>query len=187
MTCDFQQCGILTNFKVVSDEPVQPPFKLINSKWCSDSSLTLIEYSSDQQRLWSDCAHAQADLRLCWSHNHIVGNLMLQLKCYKILNTFQLCYQTKYWFQGWNSQNAGKNSKQKRPWSDRFFRNLQNAHQNSKQRRPWSDCFWRSSLIQEQSDLGLPCLSQVFWQAISVRNFRTFTVPVSSRAPEESV
>ena len=36
-TCDFQQCGILTS--VDSDEPVQPPFKLRNSKWCSVSSL----------------------------------------------------------------------------------------------------------------------------------------------------
>ena len=32
---------------VDSDEPVQPPFKLINSRRCSVSSLTLIEYSSD--------------------------------------------------------------------------------------------------------------------------------------------
>ena len=39
-TC--QQCGILTS--VDSDEPVQPPFKLRNSKWCSVSSLTVIEY-----------------------------------------------------------------------------------------------------------------------------------------------
>ena len=30
MTCDFQQCGILTS--VDSDEPWQPPFKLRNSK-----------------------------------------------------------------------------------------------------------------------------------------------------------
>ena len=37
MTCDFQQCGILTS--VDSDEPVQPAFKLRNSV----SSLTLIE------------------------------------------------------------------------------------------------------------------------------------------------
>ena len=66
VTCDFQQCGILTS--VDSDEPVQPPFKLRNSKWCSVSSLTPMEYSSDQRRLWSDCAYAQADLRLCWSH-----------------------------------------------------------------------------------------------------------------------
>ena len=28
MTCDFQQCGILTS--VGSHEPVQPPFKLKN-------------------------------------------------------------------------------------------------------------------------------------------------------------
>ena len=44
-TCDFQQCGILTS--IDSDQPVQPPFKLRNSKWCSVSSLTVIEYSSD--------------------------------------------------------------------------------------------------------------------------------------------
>ena len=66
VTRDFQQCGILT--RVDSDKPVQPFFKLRNSKWCSVSSLTLIEYSSDKQRLWSDCAYAQADLRLCWLH-----------------------------------------------------------------------------------------------------------------------
>ena len=66
MTCDFQQCDILTS--VDSDEPVQPLFKPRNSKWCSVSSLTLIEYSWDYQRLWSDCAYAQADLRFCWSH-----------------------------------------------------------------------------------------------------------------------
>ena len=66
LTCDFQQCGTLTS--VDSDEPVQPSFKPRSSKWCSASSLTVIEYSSDYQRLWSDCAYAQADLRLCLSH-----------------------------------------------------------------------------------------------------------------------
>ena len=44
-TCVFQQCGILTS--VDSDEPVQPPVKLRNPKWCSVSSLTNIEYSSN--------------------------------------------------------------------------------------------------------------------------------------------
>ena len=39
-----------------------------NSKWCSVNSLTVIEYSNAQRRLCSDCAYAQADLRLCWSH-----------------------------------------------------------------------------------------------------------------------
>ena len=63
---DFQQCGILTC--VDSDEPLQPPLKLTYSKWCSASSLTIMEYSSEWQRFWSDCAYAQADLRLCRSH-----------------------------------------------------------------------------------------------------------------------
>ena len=45
MACDFQQCGILTC--VDSNEPVQSPFKLTNSKWYSVSSLTIIEYLSD--------------------------------------------------------------------------------------------------------------------------------------------
>ena len=60
VTCDFQQCGILTSED--SEEPVQPPFKLRNSKWCSVSILTVIEYSSDEQRLWSDCAYAQVQM-----------------------------------------------------------------------------------------------------------------------------
>ena len=80
-TCDFQRCGILTS--VDSDKPVQPPFKLRNSKWCSISSLTFIEYFSNKQRLWSECAYAQADLRLCWLHiphcwkSHVVAQLCL--------------------------------------------------------------------------------------------------------------
>ena len=35
VTRDFQQCGILKSAD--SDEPVLPPFKLRNSKWCSGS------------------------------------------------------------------------------------------------------------------------------------------------------
>ena len=43
---DFQQFDILTS--VDSDEPgLQPTLKLKNSKYCSVSSLTIIEYSSD--------------------------------------------------------------------------------------------------------------------------------------------
>ena len=45
VTCDFQQCGILTSED--SDEHEQPPVKLRDPKWCSVSSLTLTEYSSD--------------------------------------------------------------------------------------------------------------------------------------------
>ena len=40
VTCNFQQCDILTS--VDSDEPVQPPFKLKNSKRCSVRSSTVI-------------------------------------------------------------------------------------------------------------------------------------------------
>ena len=78
-TCEFQHCGILTG--VDSDVPVQPPFKLRNSQWCLVSGLTVIWYSSDHQRLRSDCAYTQADLRLCWSHipycwkSHVAAHL----------------------------------------------------------------------------------------------------------------
>ena len=84
MTCDFQQCGILTSAD--SDDPVRPPIKLRTSKKCSVSSLALIEYLRDQQRLCSDCAYAQADLRLCWSHipqcwkSHVTAQIVFKEK-----------------------------------------------------------------------------------------------------------
>ena len=89
VTWDFQQCGILTS--VDSDKPVQPPFKLRNSKWCLVSSLTVIGYLSDYQRLWSVCAYAQAGLSLCWSHKP---------HCWKSHVTAQItskCRQTDRW------------------------------------------------------------------------------------------
>ena len=76
VTCDFQQCAF---WSVDLDEPVKPPFKFSNSKWCSVSSLTLIEYSRDYQGFWTVHMH-----RLIWGFvgrtYHIVGNLMLWLK-----------------------------------------------------------------------------------------------------------
>ena len=56
----------LPNNMAVLDEPVQHHFKLRNSKWCSVSSCTVIEYLRHLQRLWSDCVYA--GLSLCWSH-----------------------------------------------------------------------------------------------------------------------
>ena len=94
VTCNFQQCGILTC--VDSDEPMQPPFKLRNTKWCSVSSLTLIEYSSAEPRLWSDCAYAQADLSLCWSHiphcwkSHALAHIINKAYQYKALVKWKL-------------------------------------------------------------------------------------------------
>ena len=74
---DFQQFDILTS--VDPNEPLQPPFKLRNSKWSSVSSLTIIKYSSDKQRLWSDCTYAQADLRLCCLHIPHCWNILAQI------------------------------------------------------------------------------------------------------------
>ena len=98
MTCDFQQCGILTS--VHSDEPVQPSFELRNSKCCSDRSLRVIEYSSDYLELWSDCAQAQAGLTLCWSHiphcweSHVVA---------QIENTMWVSFDIKLTKQGFEN------------------------------------------------------------------------------------
>ena len=72
VTRDFQQCGILTS--VDSDEPVQPLFKLRNSKWCSVSSLTL-------KRL----AKALIRLRVCagWSEASLVAHTtLLEIQCH---------------------------------------------------------------------------------------------------------
>ena len=94
LTCDIRQCGFLTS--VDKDKPVQPPFKLRNPKWCSVSSLTLVEYLSDKQRLWSDCAYAPADPRICWSHiphclkSHVGAHMCLQLLCKTLTCTLHL-------------------------------------------------------------------------------------------------
>ena len=86
MACDFQQFDILTS--VDSDEPLQPPFKLINSKWCSVSSLTIID------------AYAQADLRLCWSHVphcwkfHALAHFLFLDNIEKIQEKFKLSFDT---------------------------------------------------------------------------------------------
>ena len=88
VTCDFQQCGILTS--VDSYEPVQPPFKLRNSKWCSVSSFTVIDYSSN----FKGSDQTARMRRLIWGFAgrtyHIVGNLMLRLICYFIGFVIQL-------------------------------------------------------------------------------------------------
>ena len=84
VTRAFQQCGILT--RVDSDESVLPSFRLRNTKWFSVSSLTFIEYSSDYQRLWSDCAYARAGWSeaLLFTHTTLLeisfwGSIVFQL------------------------------------------------------------------------------------------------------------
>ena len=78
MTRDFQQCGILTN--VNSDEPVKPPFKLRNSKWCSVSSWTL-----NIHRIFKQLANALIGLRVCsgWSEPLLVAHTtLLEISCH---------------------------------------------------------------------------------------------------------
>ena len=56
VTCNFQKCGILQS--VYLDEPVQPPVKLKQLHWMVFSQwLNSQDYSSDNQRLWSNCAY----------------------------------------------------------------------------------------------------------------------------------
>ena len=167
-TCDFQQCCILTC--VGSNEPLQPPFKLRNSKWGSVRSLTIKnskwvwsgnttitncrqprgtvrksrstitrhqedklskaisslffkDYSSDQQRLWSDCAYAQADLRLCWSHiphcwkSHVAAHIYSS-------NFIGLCYISKWHVAHKNNWNVPYLSVSKLCPLDYFFQTV---------------------------------------------------------------
>ena len=76
LTCDFQQCGILKSIN--SDKPVPPPFKLKNSKWCSVSSLTVIE-------IFKPMAKALISLRVCagWSEPLLVAHTtLLEILCH---------------------------------------------------------------------------------------------------------
>ena len=76
VTCDFQQCGILTSV----DEHVQSPFKLRTSKRCSVSSFTLNIQATNKG---SDQSGRMR--RLIWAFAgctyHIIGNIMSRLKC----------------------------------------------------------------------------------------------------------
>ena len=74
MSCDFQQCGILTS--VGSEEPVQPPFKLRNS----NDVHSVANGNSIFKRL------AKALIRLCvcagWSEHLLVANTtLLEISC----------------------------------------------------------------------------------------------------------
>ena len=101
VTCDFQQCGILTS--IDSDEPVQPPLKPRNSKWCSVSSLTLIKYSSDKQRLWSGWSESLLVARTKWLEISCTGSINI---CYGFFSLFYrlsnlisllVCYNNSYY------------------------------------------------------------------------------------------
>ena len=80
VTCDFQQCGILTS--VDSYEAVQLPFKLRNSKCFSVSSLTLIEYNQVTCKGSDQTVHMHRLIcAFAGCTYHTVGNLMSWLMC----------------------------------------------------------------------------------------------------------
>ena len=82
-----------------------------NSKWCLVNSLTIIEYSSDRQMLWSDCAYAQAGLSLCWSHipncwkSHTTAHLLFDYILNVPVNNFSVISGRV--FLAWTSTNHG--------------------------------------------------------------------------------
>ena len=72
---DFQQCGILTS--VDSDEPVQPPFKLRNSKF--------VQSVVNSHRIFKRLAKALIRLRVCadWSEPLLVAHTtLLEISCH---------------------------------------------------------------------------------------------------------
>ena len=56
-------CAILVDH-FMRKNPINRPWHVI----CNNDIRSVAYYSSDLQRLLSDCTHAQVGLRLCWSH-----------------------------------------------------------------------------------------------------------------------
>ena len=53
-----------------SDQPVHPPSMARGPVYPSFDNPEAVEDTCDQRRLWLDCADAQADLSLGWSHKY---------------------------------------------------------------------------------------------------------------------
>ena len=62
-----------------SDQPGHPPSLIRVFAVRMKKAWVLIYPFSEQQRLWSDWADAQADLSLHWAHSHFVGFVMRRL------------------------------------------------------------------------------------------------------------
>ena len=72
MTCDFKQCGILTS--VDSDQPVQPPVKLRNSK-------IIMKFG----RIFKRLAKALIRLRVCAGSSEawlVAHTTLLEISCH---------------------------------------------------------------------------------------------------------
>ena len=109
--CDFQHWGSFTS--VDSENPVQPPLKLRNYKWCLISSLIFIDYQSDRQRVWSDCPYGQAGLSICWLHrphcckSHVAAqiNLLQAMSLFSCIQAHtQVIISYGIWAAAWDFQ-----------------------------------------------------------------------------------
>ena len=105
---------------------------IIETKCCSFSSLPGIEYSSDLQRLWSDCAYAHAGLSLCLSHiphcwkshfvTHIWTSLLFFGEMLRSAITDLFCFGAK------SIHKLNSNSKNQEVVSDYIFKESVNLH-----------------------------------------------------------
>ena len=72
-----QQCGCVPSED--SDQPGHPPSLIRVSAVRMKKSWVLSYPLSEQRRLWSDWADAQADLSLRWAHTYFIGFVMSRL------------------------------------------------------------------------------------------------------------
>ena len=99
-----------------SGQPVNPPSIARVLVYLSSHSLEAAEGPCDQRRLWSDCADAQADLNLRWSHKsycrfcHALApmvKVLIKKKKTRSLPRFKINYNMPHWrtsnskFMGW--------------------------------------------------------------------------------------
>ena len=86
MSRDFQQCGILTS--VDSGEPVQSPFKLRNSKWCSVISLSHTIFKQLAKALIRLCCLSH--ISHCWK-SHALAHFRIKVDVLKFWTLFSFC------------------------------------------------------------------------------------------------
>ena len=77
--------GIRPVWSEPNEDSDQPGQSLISLRCAFSRQLRAARANSEQLRLWSDWADAQADLILRWAHSHFVGFVMSRLSCWQCL------------------------------------------------------------------------------------------------------
>ena len=107
----------------------------------------------EQQRCWSDCADAQADLRLCCSHRAITGFLVTRL--------IQRCVTWLKWALSWENLSSRFPTRLDSNWSAQLKKlnivmklQIQKLeilyYLCSEQQRCWSDCTFVGRIWHKQ-------------------------------------